>query len=87
MFTMDTESGFTDAVFITSSYGLGEAVVQERSTRMSSTLQASVAGGAPAILKRGIGGKATKMIYTRTVRSERRRSSWMSQWRIGRCSA
>ena len=28
MFTMDTESGFTDAVFITSSYGLGEAVVQ-----------------------------------------------------------
>src|SRR3546814_5547861 len=28
MFTMDTESGFRDAVFITSSYGLGEAVVQ-----------------------------------------------------------
>ena len=28
MFTMDTESGFADAVFITSSYGLGEAVVQ-----------------------------------------------------------
>ncbi len=28
MFTMDTESGFQDAVFVTSSYGLGEAVVQ-----------------------------------------------------------
>ena len=28
MFTMDTESGFTDAVFVTASYGLGEAVVQ-----------------------------------------------------------
>ena len=28
MFTMDTESGFSDAVFVTSSYGLGEAVVQ-----------------------------------------------------------
>jgi pyruvate,water dikinase len=28
MFTMDTETGFNDAVFITSSYGLGEAVVQ-----------------------------------------------------------
>ena len=30
MFTMDTESGFTDAVFVTASYGLGEAVVQGR---------------------------------------------------------
>lgn len=35
MFTIDTESGFEDVVFITSSYGLGEMVVQGRSTRMS----------------------------------------------------
>jgi pyruvate,water dikinase len=36
MFTMDTESGFTDVVFITSSYGLGETVVQAPSTPTSS---------------------------------------------------
>jgi pyruvate,water dikinase len=70
MFTMDTESGFSDAVFITSSYGLGEAVVQgavnpDEFYVYKPALQAA----RPAILKRGIGGKATKMIYTadRTV--------------------
>ena len=37
MFTLDTESGFDGTVFITSAYGLGETVVQGRSTRTSST--------------------------------------------------
>ncbi len=35
-FTLDTESGFADAVFITASFGLGECVVRAPSTRMSS---------------------------------------------------
>ena len=65
MFTMDTESGFDDAVFITSAYGLGEggrAGCGE--PRRVLRLQAGPAGGRPAILKRGVGSKATKMVYT-----------------------
>jgi pyruvate,water dikinase len=65
MFTMDTESGFTDAVFITSSYGLGEAVVQGAvNPDEFYVYKPALKAGRPAILKRGIGGKATKMIYT-----------------------
>ena len=70
MFTMDTESGFTDAVFITASYGLGEAVVQGAvNPDEFYVYKPALKAGRPAILKRGIGGKATKMIYTadRTV--------------------
>ena len=70
MFTMDTESGFSDAVFITSSYGLGEAVVQGAvNPDEFYVYKPALQAGRPAILKRGIGGKATKMIYTadRTV--------------------
>jgi pyruvate, water dikinase len=65
MFTIDTESGFTDAVFITSSYGLGEAVVQGAvNPDEFYVYKPALAAGRPAILKRGIGGKATKMVYT-----------------------
>ena len=65
MFTMDTESGFTDAIFITSSYGLGEAVVQGAvNPDEFYVYKPALRAGRPAILKRGIGGKATKMIYT-----------------------
>ncbi len=70
MFTMDTESGFRDAVFITSSYGLGEAVVQGAvNPDEFYVYKPALSAGRPAILKRGVGGKATKMIYTadRTV--------------------
>ena len=70
MFTMDTESGFTDAVFITSSYGLGEAVVQGAvNPDEFYVYKPALRAGRPAILKRGIGGKATKMVYAadRTV--------------------
>ena len=70
MFTMDTESGFTDAVFITSSYGLGEAVVQGAvNPDEFYVYKPALRAGRPAILKRGIGGKATQMVYTadRTV--------------------
>jgi pyruvate, water dikinase len=70
MFTMDTESGFADAVFITASYGLGEAVVQGAvNPDEFYVYKPSLRAGRPAILKRGVGGKATKMIFTddRTV--------------------
>ena len=65
MFTMDTESGFTDAVFITSSYGLGEAVVQGAvNPDEFYVYKPALRAGRPAILKRGVGEKATKMVYT-----------------------
>jgi pyruvate, water dikinase len=65
MFTMDTESGFRDAVFITSSYGLGEAVVQGAvNPDEFYAYKPALRAGRPAILKRGLGGKATKMVYT-----------------------
>jgi pyruvate, water dikinase len=64
MFTMDTESGFRDAIFITASYGLGEAVVQgavnpDEFYVYKPTLRA----GKPAILRRSVGEKARKMVY------------------------
>ena len=64
MFTMDTESGFRDAVFITSSYGLGEAVVQGAvNPDEFYVYKPGLAAGKPAILKRGLGEKAKKMVY------------------------
>jgi pyruvate,water dikinase len=65
MFTMDTESGFPDAVFITSSYGLGEAVVQGAvNPDEFYVYKPALRAGRPAILKRGIGSKATQMVFT-----------------------
>ncbi|MBL6751020.1 MAG: phosphoenolpyruvate synthase [Nevskia sp.] len=64
MFTMDTESGFRDAVFITSSYGLGEAVVQGAvNPDEFYVYKPGLAAGRRAILKRGLGEKAKKMVY------------------------
>lgn len=65
MFTIDTESGFPDAVFITSSYGLGEAVVQGAVNPDEFYVhKPALRAGKQAILKRGVGSKATKMVYT-----------------------
>ncbi|MGN6600311.1 MAG: phosphoenolpyruvate synthase [Actinomycetes bacterium] len=65
MFTMDTESGYRDAVFVTSSYGLGEAVVQGAvNPDEFYVYKPALREGRPAILKRGVGTKATKMVYT-----------------------
>ena len=65
MFTMDTESGFKDAVFITASYGLGEAVVQGAvNPDEFYAYKPNVRSGRPSVLKRGLGEKAKKMIYT-----------------------
>jgi pyruvate,water dikinase len=65
MFTMDTESGFREAVFITASYGLGEAVVQGAvNPDEFYAYKPNLKAGRPAVLKRGLGEKAKKMIYT-----------------------
>ncbi|SDS81079.1 phosphoenolpyruvate synthase [Nocardioides scoriae] len=65
MFTMDTESGFRDAVFITSAFGLGEGVVQGAVNPDEwYVYKPALRAGRPAVLKRGVGGKATKMVYT-----------------------
>jgi len=65
MFTLDTESGFNGVVFITSSYGLGETIVQgavnpDEFYVHKSTLEAK----RPAVLRRSLGSKAIKMVYT-----------------------
>jgi pyruvate, water dikinase len=65
MFTVDTESGFTNAVFITSSYGLGEAVVQGAvNPDEFYVYKPNLEAARPAILKRSLGDKAVKMMYT-----------------------
>jgi pyruvate,water dikinase len=65
MFTVDTESGFDNAVFITSAYGLGEAVVQGAvNPDEFYVFKPSLAEGKRAILRRGLGHKAVKMMYT-----------------------
>ena len=65
MFTVDTESGFDKAVFITSSYGLGEAVVQGAvNPDEFYAFKPALRAGRPAILKRSVGEKAVKMVYT-----------------------
>ena len=65
MFTLDTESGFRDVVFITASYGLGETVVQGAVNPDEFYVHKStLAAGRHAILKRTRGSKAIKMIYS-----------------------
>lgn len=64
MFTLDTESGFDQVVFITSSWGLGEMVVQgavnpDEFYVHKPTLKA----GNPAVVRRTIGSKLIKMVY------------------------
>jgi pyruvate,water dikinase len=64
MFTLDTESGFRDAVFITSSYGLGEMVVQGAVNPDEFYVhKPTLAAGRPAILRRTVGDKAIRMVY------------------------
>ncbi len=64
-FTLDTESGFRDVVFITAAWGLGETVVQGAVNPDEFYVhKATLAQGRPAILRRNLGGKAIKMIYS-----------------------
>jgi pyruvate,water dikinase len=75
MFTLDTESGFDQVVFITSSYGLGETVVQGAVNPDEFYVwKPNLVRGKPAILRKSVGGKAIKMVFgdaTETGRSTR----------------
>jgi pyruvate,water dikinase len=65
MFTLDTESGFRDAVFITSSYGLGETVVQGAvNPDEFYVYKPALRSGKFPILRKNLGAKALKMIYS-----------------------
>ena len=65
LFTLDTETGFRDAVFITSSYGLGETVVQGAvNPDEFYVYKPALKAGKHPILRKNLGGKAIKMIYS-----------------------
>ena len=65
MFTLDTESGFDQVVFITASYGLGETVVQGIvNPDEFYVYKRNLAACWPAILRKTVGGKAQKMVFT-----------------------
>jgi pyruvate,water dikinase len=67
MFTLDTESGFDRVVFITSAYGLGELVVQGSVNPDEFYVdKRNLASGRPAILRKSVGSKAQKMVFTDT---------------------
>ena len=66
MFTLDTESGFRDAVFITAAWGLGETVVQGAvNPDEFYVYKPALAAGRRAIIRRSLGSKATRMVYAR----------------------
>jgi len=67
MFTLDTESGFREVVFITSSYGLGEMVVQGAVNPDEFYVSKYCLGqGVPSVLRRTLGSKAQKMVFSDT---------------------
>ncbi|MCL7929116.1 phosphoenolpyruvate synthase [Halomonas llamarensis] len=64
MFTLDTESGYRDAVFVTASWGLGETVVQGAVNPDEFYVhKPTLAAGRPAVLRRNLGSKLIKMVY------------------------
>ena len=63
-FTLDTESGFRDVVFITASWGLGEMVVQGAvNPDEFYVYKPALAAGKRSVLRKTLGGKAIKMVY------------------------
>ncbi len=64
VFTLDTESGFREAVFITASYGLGELIVQGAvNPDEFFVYKRSLAAGKRSILRKRLGTKLEKMVY------------------------
>ena len=64
LFTLDTESGFRDLVLISSSYGLGETVVQGAvNPDEFYVYKPGLARGRKAVIRRNLGSKALKMVY------------------------
>jgi pyruvate,water dikinase len=70
MFTLDTETGFRDVVPINSSWGLGEMVVQGKVTPDEFIVfKPTLKEGFEPIIKKSLGAKKTKMIYTNSITS------------------
>ncbi|MBT9490060.1 MAG: phosphoenolpyruvate synthase, partial [Rubrivivax sp.] len=64
LFTLDTESGFRDVVFITAAYGLGETVVQGSVNPDEFYVhKPKLAAGFPAVVRRELGEKASRMVW------------------------
>ena len=73
MFTLDTDSGFRDVVFITASYGLGETVVQGAvNPDEFYVYKPALRDGHQPILRRTLGAKAIKMIYAPAAQADKR---------------
>jgi pyruvate,water dikinase len=72
MFTLDTDSGFRDVVFITASWGLGETVVQGAVNPDEFYLyKPALRSGKHPVLRRNLGSKAVKMVYAPQGSAER----------------
>ncbi len=72
MFTIDTESGFDQVAFITASYGLGETVVQGAVNPDEFYVhKPTLALGKPSIIRRNMGSKMIKMIFTESRQAGR----------------
>ncbi|KOO59314.1 phosphoenolpyruvate synthase [Rheinheimera sp. KL1] len=68
MFSIDTESGFEDVVFVTSSYGLGEMVVQGAVNPDEFYVhKPTVMAGRPAVVRRNLGSKLLQMVYSKDL--------------------
>ena len=75
MFTLDTDSGFRDVVFITASYGLGETVVQGAvNPDEFYVYKPALRAGKEALVRRNLGAKAIKMVYAPEGSPERVRT-------------
>jgi len=71
MFSLDTETGFRDVVFINAAYGLGENVVQGTIDPDSFYVhKPTYEKGYRAVLKRRLGTKALKMVFTDTLNTD-----------------
>jgi len=86
LFTLDTESGFRDVVFVTGSYGLGEMVVQgavnpDEFYVFKPTLNA----GKPAILRRNLGAKQLRMVYADAPGQRVKTEDTPAEWRRRFC--
>jgi len=75
MFTLDTDSGFRDVVFVTAAYGLGETVVQGAvNPDEYYVYKPALRAGKRSILRRNLGTKAIKMVYGEPGSGERVRT-------------
>jgi pyruvate,water dikinase len=80
MFTLDTDSGFRDVVFLTSSWGLGETVVQGAVNPDEFYLyKPALKAGRSAVLRRNLGAKAIRMVYAPPGSGERVRTEEVPQ--------